>query len=329
MDIKLFQIAFALTLAPIGLAQEPTAPAAIDMEARKASVVTLESHIAQREQRLGELGQDIVTLDARIEKRVNELVKMLANLRDSQDSKTRISKIKQEAMDALKRGIGIYVNKRKEIRERVRTGDETSLGDLGKFDERISKRVDQIVELSKSFPASQDVDKYKSEGGSYWNGYYYENSSISEEWKQNRRDSNQSKVQRDETTAAIRETLDRLDQRRRSLKDLLANRNPTESARKLYVQELGEIDAYTERLNTQLLEVTTPTVEGGTVAASLDEAKDFEELLDDARKDVRQDVSNLFRLYEEFARGRAQLEGLKANLGARKEWLEKNAPAGK
>ena len=178
MDIKLFQIAFALTLAPIGLAQEPTAPAAIDMEARKASVVTLESHIAQREQRLADLGQDIVTLDARIEKRVDELVKMLANLRDSQDSKTRISKVKQEAMDALKRGIGLYVNKRKEIRERVRTGDETSLGDLGKFDERISKRVDQIVELSKSFPASQDVDKYKSEGGSYWNGYYYENSSM-------------------------------------------------------------------------------------------------------------------------------------------------------
>lgn len=329
MDTKLTQGALALVLSVFTFAEPAPAPApAIDLEARKASVVNLESHIAQREKRLAELGQDIVTLDGRIEKRVDELVKMLADMRDSQDSKTRVSKLKQEAIEGLKRGINLYVTKRKEMRERAKAGDEAALGDLGKFDQRIFKRVDQIAELSKSFPAHKDVDKYESAGGDYWNGYYYENSRINDDWKQNRRDNVQADKTRDDTTKAIRESLERLDQRGRSLKDLLANRNLSESARKLYVQELGQIDAYTERLNSQLVEVTASSGGSASRAPSLDEAIDLEQLLDDARKDLRQDVSTLFRLYDEFDQGRMRLNALKENLTARKAWLEKNAPAG-
>lgn len=302
-----------------------TAPV-IDLEARKASVVNLESQIVQRETRLEEVKQDIKTIDGRIEKRIDSLVKMLSDTRDSQDSKTRISQIKKDAITGLRRAIDLYVNKRKEVAERVKKGDESALGDLEKFDQRISTRVAQIVELSKSFPAHEDVKKYESEGSDYWNGYYHENTRISEEWKQNRRDNSQSKVQRDEVTTAIREGIERLDQRRRSLKDMLDNRKPSESARKLYSQELGQIDAQIENLNSQLVEVTLPTG-GATRAPSLDEAVDMGQLLDDARKDLRSDVSALFQLYDSFDKERFRLTGMKENLAARKEWLKKNAPA--
>ena len=326
MDQKLNQAALALALSVFAFAETTPAPApAMDLEARKASVVNLETHIAQREKRLAELGQDIVTIDARIEKRVDELVKMLADMRDSKDSKTRISKLKQEAIEGLRRGIDLYVAKRKEMRERIKAGDEAALGDLGKFDQRIFTRVDQIAELSKSFPAHKDVDKYESTGGDYWNGYYYENSRISDDWKQNRRDNVQGGQTRDETTKAIREGIERLDQRRRSLKDLLAARNLSESARQLYLQELGQVDAYKDRLNTQLVEVTSSSGGSATRASGLDEAIDIEQLLEDARKDLREDVSNLFRLYDEFDRGRFRLNEMKDNLAARKAWLEKNA----
>jgi predicted nucleic acid-binding Zn-ribbon protein len=328
MKTKLFQAAMALALSSIGFA-EPTEAPPIDLAARKASVVNLESHIYQREKRLAELGQDIVTLDARIEKRVDELVKMLASMSDSKDSRTRVANIKQDAIDGLKRGIDLYVAKRKEVRERVRTGDETALGDLGKFDDRVIKRVDQIVELTKSFPSHRDVEKYESDGGSYWRGYYNENTRISDDWRQNRRDTTKANQQRDETAKAIRDGIARLDQRRRSMKDLLANRELSESARKLYMQELGQIDAQTERLNSELLDVTTSAGGGATRQPGLDEAHDIEQLFEDARKDLRGDVSNLFRLYDEFAIGRVRLADLKENLAARKAWLEKNAPAGK
>jgi hypothetical protein len=309
-------------------AQAPSVPAA-DIEARKASVVQLESYIAQRESRLAELGKDIVALDSRIEKRVDELVKMLADMRDSKDSKMKVSQIKQEAIEGLRKGIQIYSAKRREMSEKAKAGDEGALGDLGKFDDRIFKRVDQIVEIGRSFPTHKDVDKYQSDGGSYWNGYYYENTQISDDWKQNRRDKVQGGKTRDETTKALREGLDRLDQRRRSLKDLLDNRSPSESARKLYVREIGEIDARTEHLNAELVLLTSGGDTGATNAPGMDEAMDIGNMLDDARKDLREDVSNLFRLYDQFSTARSKLGDLKENLAARKAWLEKNAPAAK
>ena len=249
---------------------------------------------------------------------------MLAGLRDSQQSRTTVTRMKKDAIEGLQRGIDLYVAKRREVRENVRKGDEAALGDLGKFDQRIIKRVDQIAELAKSVPTHKDTDKYVSDGGgSYWDGYYHENTRISEEWKQNRRDGNQADKMREDTAKALRQSLDRLDQRRRSLKDLLANRELTESARNLYNGELGQIDAYQDHLNALLRDVTTSTT-GGSQAVGLEQAHDISTLLEDARRDLREDVSRLFRSYDQFSEGRAYLEKLKANLAARREWLDKN-----
>lgn len=297
---------------------------AMDYETRKASIANLETHITQREERLTEWGKDIVELDARIEKRVDELVKTLAGVKDSQESRTGVTQLKKETIEGLKKGIQIYMNKRKEVRELVRKGDSAALGDLQKFDDRIIKRVDQIAELTKSVPTHSDVDKYESSGGSYWNGYYYEDSRVSDEWKQNRRDTNQSDKMRDDATKALRESIDRLDQRRRSLEDLLANRQLTDSAKQLYTSELGQIDAYKDHLNAQLRDITSSTAGSGQVAVGREQANDMEALIDDARRDLREDVARLFRTYDQFVKGRAYLEGLKENLKARKDWMEKN-----
>lgn len=317
----LFVLGMAALVPAAGFsAEEATAPE-MDLAARKQSIVDLETHIAQREERLAEWGKDIVMLDARIEKRVDELVKLLAGLRDSQDSRTKVTQIKKEAIEGLQRGIERYVAKRKEIRELVRTGDKSSLDDLGKFDQRIIKRVDQIAELTRSIPSHEDVKKYESDGGSYWNGYYSENTRVSEEWKQNRRDASQSDKQREDTTKALRGALERLEQRRRSLKDELANRELTESARSLYTTELGQIDAYQDHLNAQLRDVTAGGGAGGR-AIGLGQANDIEALIEDARGDLREDVSRLFRSYDQFVRGRAYLEGLREKLAARKKWVD-------
>lgn len=306
------------------IAQEKPAPA-LDLEARKESVANLEIHITQREERLADWGRDIKQLDTRIEKQVEELVKMLTGLRDSQSSRTNITQLKKSAIEGLKYGIDRYARKRREIRELVRTGSDEALEDLGKLDQRILKRVDQIAELTKSIPTHDDVDKYESDGGSYWNGYYNESSDISDEWKQNRRDTVQSDKQRNDTSKVLKEALERLDQRRRTLKDFLANRKITDSERALYTTELGQIGAYEEHLKEQLRDVTVSSGGGGGRAVGREQAHDIEALLEDARRDLREDVSRLFLTYDQYVRGRSYLADLKENLAARKEWLEKNA----
>jgi len=41
---------------------------------------------------------------------------------------------------------------------------------LKTFDERIGKRLTQVMELAKSFPGFKDTNKYESYGSSYSNG---------------------------------------------------------------------------------------------------------------------------------------------------------------
>ncbi|MCU0751463.1 MAG: hypothetical protein MUF86_04085 [Akkermansiaceae bacterium] len=314
-----------------GLIAQEAAPAAAsvaDIEARRQSVVDLETHIAQREQRLAEWGKDIVDLNARIEKRVDGLVTLLAGLRDSQDSRRKVTQIKKEAIEGLRQGIERYKSKRKEIREMVRTGGDEALGDLGKIDEHIIKRIDQIAELTKSIPAHEDVEKYEYDGGSYWNGYY-DGGRVSEEWKQNRRDSSASDLQRKQTADALEKAMKRLEERRRSLKSQLAEGGLTDAAKTLYTTELGQIDAYEAHLQSLQGDVLAAGGAAGGRAIGLDQAQDIDNMIKDARADLREDAARLFRSYDQFVRGRAYLAGLKENLAARKAWLLENDPAKK
>jgi uncharacterized coiled-coil protein SlyX len=314
---------WTLLLPLAGLHAEEAAPTPIDNSARRQSVIDLEAHIAQREQRLAEWGQDVVDLSARIDKRVDGLVTLLTGLRDSQESKRNVTQIKKEAIEGLQRGITLYTQKRREIREMVRTGSDEALGDLSKIDAKIIKRIDQIAELTKSIPTHQDVEKYESDGGTYWNGYYSENNRISDEWRQNRRDSNAADLQRKQTSEALGKAIERLKDRRRMLTAKLKEGRITDSEKSLYTTELGQVDAYQDHLEAQVRDITTGGNPDGGRAIGRDQAHDIENMIEDARKDLREDVARLFRSYDQFVKGRHYLAELKENLAARKEWLKK------
>jgi len=324
--MKQREIALALIFSPLCLSAESTEPI-IDIEARKASVVHLEAQIIQREDRLVELGDEIVALDERIEKRVAELVDILVNLRDSKDSGFKVSQMKREAIDQLQAGIQKYARKRAEIAEKVRKGDSSALGDLDKIDSHNLTRVEQIVELTKSFPTHRDVEKFESSGGdTYWRGYYHENTRVSEDWRQGRRDDVQTNKQRDETSEELRKGIERMEVLRKVLVVRLEDRNLSEDERNLVIYEIGQKDAMMERLKSQLEDVILHAGSGGARQPSLDEAIDIDNLLQDARKDLRDDVSRLFQLYDVFVKERAKTTALKENLEARKAWLEQHSP---
>jgi uncharacterized coiled-coil protein SlyX len=319
-----------MILLPLAFLQaETAAPEVINLSERRQSVIDLESHIAQREQRLAEWGQDVVSLNTRIDKRVDELVNLLTGLRDSKESKSNVTQIKKEAIEGLQRGIKLYTEKRREIREMVRTGSDEALGDLSKIDANIIKRIDQIAELTQSIPTHKDVEKYENNGGSYSDGYYYEFNRISEDWKQNNRDNNAADMQRKDTSEALEKGIERLKDRRRALTTKLKEGQVTDSEKSLYQTELGQVDAYQDHLEKQLRAVTTGGTSGGGRAIGRDQANDIENMIEDARKDLREDVTRLFRSYDQFVRGRHYLAELKENLAARKEWLKKYDPAEK
>jgi len=317
-----------------GTAQTPApAPAPMDYPARVQSVANLKQHIAQREARFELLKQDLLALDTRVEKEIDDIVKNLASLRDSNDSKTRVANVKGDVIDALVRTIWIYRQKRGDVFETMRKDSNVPREELEKtlktFDERVGKRVAQVMELAKSFPGYQDVNKYESYGSSYSNGWYHENSQISEDWKQNRRANTAGRVERRDLLKEFDKALDRNQTRRSSLADGLANRKLSDKERSLQYEELGRIDANIDNLKLQRRQLALPSGSGATREIGGAEAHDAEKMLDDARADMARDFWEIMRKYTELSGERSRIYDLKANLTAREEWLKNNPPPAK
>jgi hypothetical protein len=315
-----------------GLAQTPPASPPIDYAARLQSVETLKEHIAERDARFELLKQDLLALDGRVEKQIDAIVKKLASLKDSNDSKTRVANIKEDVMQALVRTIWIYRQKRVDVFETMRKDSTVPKEELEKtlktFDERIGKRIEQVMDLAKSFPGYQDVKKYESDGGSYYNGWYQENTRISEDWKQNRRANTAGRTARRDVLQELDKSIDRNKSRRASIADALANRKLSPKERTLQQEELGRIDAALDNLGSQRRELVLPSG-GATREIGNDEAHDAGRMLDDARRDLARDFWDIMRKYTELSGERVRIFGLKANLTAREEWLKNNPPPAK
>jgi len=309
-----------------------TTPAPIDYEERVQSVATLKEHIAAREERFELLKKDLLDLDGRLEKQIDSIVKKLASLTDSNDSRTKVANMKDDVIEGLVRSIWIYRQKRVTVFERMRKENVVPKEELEKtlntFDAHINKRVSQVMELAKSFPGHQDIDKYESYGGSYYNGYYNEDTRISEDWKQNRRDNVSGSQARKEVLEALDKALETNQSRRASILEALKNRKLTDKEKTLQQEEMGRIDAAIDNLRTQRRELVVPEGGAGKEIGG-DEAHEVKQMLEDARADLARDFSEIMRKYSDLETERTRIYGLKNNLQAREEWLKNNPPPSK
>ncbi|MES2692881.1 MAG: hypothetical protein V4773_05365 [Verrucomicrobiota bacterium] len=315
--------------AGLAVAQEPEKP---DLEARRESVFTLKQHLAMREKRLAEVAAEIRERGEATDKKIGELVDMLAGLKDSQSSKRRVSEVKGEAIAGLKRMLQVYKDERRKIVQELRSDDSVPAEALKKDMEAIDalgeKRVAQIVELVKSMPGGEDVAKYETDGSYEYNGVAYENSRVSEEWRQNRRDKVESEKQRREAQQALEAAIADLGRRQGTLKASLAGGKLTPAETELYQQELGHVSQLLDQRKKQLVGVTAPST-SAEIAASKGEADDLKDLFNNARGDIAEDFAKTVRLYHSAAAEREKIYAVKANLAAREKWLQENDPAAK
>lgn len=299
---------------------------------RVKSVENLKQHIAQRQARFDMLKQDLKTLDSRVEKQVRDIVKTLAGLKDSNDWKTTVANIKDDVIKGLERTIWIYRQKRMDVFERMRKNSNVPKEELENtmkvFDERIGKRLAQIMELAKSFPGHEDVKKYESLGSTYYNGWDEENSRISADWRQNRRASTAGRTTRRDLMKELEKALDRNQARRASIAGALANRKLSDRERELQQEELGRVDASIDNLKAQRRQLALPGT-GGERAIGDGQAHDAGKMLDDARSDLSRDFGDIIRKYSELDAERARIFDLRANLAAREEWLKNHPPPAK
>ena len=315
-------------------AAAPAAPAAaqtnaapkMTMAERKQSIINIERHIKQRQERVAEIGEDIIRLDKRVEKRIDMVVDMLAKSKDSKSSRVTVAMTKQKAIDGLKRTIEHYDTKRRELREELRKTEtlprEEMQADIEKFNARVEKRVEQILTLTKSFTENKDLEKYENHTRSTW-GWSWNERRISEDWRQNNRDSRRTKLTNKNVIEALEKSIQSLESRNAWLKRMIEHPQTSEEAKVGHEIEMSQnadvLYVRQSQLDQMKVGPNTPTK-----AVSRDSAHELANLLDDTAKDIRDDFFGIFAKYSELKDERNQIARLSANLEARINWVNEH-----
>jgi hypothetical protein len=305
-----------LTAATILCAQD--APVAAP-DASRQSEETLNIHLAIRERRLAELTTEIMERSQRTDARIGDLVTMLVGIRDSQASRRIISQVTGEAIGNLRSMIEIYQRERRTIAERLRTDRSAPADALNRdidiIDALIERRKNDIIALARSIPGNENLPRLESAdwGYSSFHGGFYDNSRVSDAWRQNRRDRVQSTVQLREVQRALEDSLTDLRQRQRRLTTALGGTTLTAPQREIQEQELERVNAMIQQRQEQLVEIMDPS-EAPEQTATRNEATELRNLIRNSRQDIASDFSQTLRLYRSAAEERQRIHQIRTNL---------------
>ena len=268
------------------------------------SAAELTATVTAREQRAALLRDELKAQDTRIEARIDAIVTALQSITDSKDTRTKVTRMKEQTIDGLLKNLEYFRQKRAALQEELRRPtmrltDGQKQKAVAVFDERIEQRVAQILALQKSFPSHKDYQRYNvHDGGARGTTF-----TVNEDHKQNARLTTRTNSQRDELTAALRKSIARLESENRALK-----------AQNAPAAEIAKNDALLadrrQQLAVALAPVSTPAREVGKK-----EALDLDQGLQKANADLRGEFTSLFARYHALL---AELQALNAARDAAK-----------
>jgi len=318
---------------PVATEKKSEPLTAEDLASRKASIPLIEERIKDRKQEISIISDDMKRINKHIESRIDKIISTLAKMKDSQNSKTRVAKMKQDTMKGLYRTIEDYNKRRAELKEELRTGKaavgtKAATKGVEMFDAKIEKRAAQMVELSKSFTEHVDYKKYVNDnsGGRYSNnnnGWGWDNTRTSEKWKQNRRETTFTEGQRKKMIAALKTSIDDLNRRNNTMRNKSKESGVSEETKKFYQEDIARNETAIATRSKQLGDLMQPGNSPSTASVSRNQAHDTELMIREISADIRRDGNALTRKYNELKLEITKLHRTKENLKARKTWLEK------
>ncbi|MEP6669140.1 MAG: hypothetical protein ABJF10_08310 [Chthoniobacter sp.] len=264
-----------------------------------------------REQRVTLLRDEIKALDQGIEDRIDVLLGALKSVGDSKDSRSKVARMKEDTITALKRNIEYIQRKRDALVEELRrpslglTEEQAKRG-VAFFNERIEKRVAQIIAIQKSLPTHKDYERYKVTGDT-WAGPTY---AVNEDFTQNQRVTGYTNSSRKAIEDGLRASMARLDQQKRTLSSALTGADAAHAA--ALRTEIAKTDALIAERRKQLATALAP-VETPTRQIGAREAADLDKALRTSIEDLRRDFTALFARYASFVQ---EVAGLNAVKGA-------------
>tara|TARA_R110000850_G_scaffold207995_3_gene334069 strand:+ start:1320 stop:2360 length:1041 start_codon:yes stop_codon:yes gene_type:complete len=322
----IFSSAGVLVNAQTGPKAAAAAPISLSLEELAARIPEVEAQIDERQVRAHELTSDIIRLDERIEGRIDRILKQLEGMKDSKESGTRVVRMKKEAMEGLASTIDFYDSKRRELKLEAYARDpkierEQLFESVSKYDERIEKRVSQILELGQTFTAHKDLAKYNHSryGGGWgrWGGGTTRRKNPA--YQQNKTQTMHTEQTRTELLDALQKSISHIDSRNREIEEIM-KKEITDQYRALLQEELDQNESLIVMREEQVgMMLNNP--EGGGSAVSTKSAMTTSSVIDDLIADIQSDFDDMFAGINELNQERAALTYLKERLDTAKAEL--------
>ena len=315
--LTLFAQAPATTADPAPAA--PTAPAPADPAVTPAAVPALTPaqsilnvRLHGQMHRASVLGDEIHNADLRIESRFDDLLATLRTIGDSKDSHTKVTRMKEDTIASLQQSITYYQQKRAWLEEQM-VRPTFNLTQVQKqsisndFEERIEKRIKQIVDLYKTFPKHEEFARYKVGGYNSFGGVSYVDS---EDYRQNLRLSSQTDTLRNKLIKDMQSNIERLEQENRTLADMGSNA-PNPELREVYGDEQRKNEELRGVLKQDLdIVFSSPGSPGRPVSGQ--EAQGLDKMIKHSIDSLQSDFTLLFTRYADWLTAASAVNTLRA-----------------
>ena len=283
---------------PLSLAAAFIAVASLNASAQssQSQASQFKSVVQIRQMRVDLLRDEIKQDDARIESRLDTIIKTLCSIKDSKDSRTKVARMKEDTMKRLYKTIGYYDQKRAAMKEelrnpRLKLTTEEKEKVIAVFDARIERRIQQILALYQSMPTHKDYDQYKVTSGG-WHGTEYK---TNDDYEQNRMITTHTNAQRNALMKELDKSIARLESQNRSLRAQATG--ATDPAQvKMLTNEIARNDALIRERRKQRLDILSPSETPANTVA-LKTAMDMDKALQTAIADLKGELNSLFYRY--------------------------------
>ncbi|RLD12502.1 MAG: hypothetical protein DRI44_00430 [Chlamydiae bacterium] len=259
--------------------------------------------IVQKEAAIKEMTDEIFAIDSKIEGEVGQIINYLSSVKDSAESHTKVAVIKEKAILALANSVADYKRERakrmNELSKRYPNLSRDILKkQIGIADERINKRIKQIVDITSSLTQNQNVKKYDK----YWTrqrrsgrrAKVKSGKKISKEYKQNRSVTAKSNALKDKVIKGLNDEIDTLEAKNVSLNTKIQ----TERSKEIKEQYKKEIEANKvtiEKRKQQIADAEAQTAVS-TTPLQYNDAKELEKQITDMVLDIEDQEAKMKQL---------------------------------
>ena len=321
---RLIMYSLAMTGAALGAAAQETGPAPKAPPTRadyEKAFAAAEVRRAQSLIRFEKARNELVRLDASIEKQVGELVQYLTTVTDSTDSGTEIARIKEDVIQSLRKAIDWYARERVErlgpMKSRDGNTSEQAAKEVGILDDHINTRVEQMLAITASLTKQTDFKKYET---------YYDDDSddvrrkVRKEYKQDKKASGKGEEIKEDLAGGLEKAIQALEQKKTVIEQRL-KLIPHPEARKPDEAELAWIEELLENRRQDLRDLTTQDSTGATPVGDK-EADNVRRMIQASILRLKADWIQMQAMESQYSTERTRLEQIDRQVQLMKQRVE-------